>query len=89
MAKARGATNKRQRVKRDDGEALEPFFTRTRIRKGAGFALVLTGIFLTVAFLSYFFTWKADQDQVLETSWRIVFPGHSGIENKLGGLAPG
>jgi S-DNA-T family DNA segregation ATPase FtsK/SpoIIIE len=91
MAKARRSTNKRQRVssgksRKKKETAPDPFFTKTRIRKFFGFSFLLTAIFLTVAFLSYFFTWKADQDMVLDASWQLVFSNGLDIRNHLGSL---
>ena len=90
MAKAKStkrSTNKRQRVKRTSKkEQLDPFFTKRRIQRITGFTLVLTSIFLTVAFISYCVTWKADQDKVLEFSWNLLFSKDLEIANHLGSL---
>ncbi|MCP4120845.1 MAG: DNA translocase FtsK [Bacteroidetes bacterium] len=86
MAKAKKATNKRRKVRKEKEEKLDPFFTRERIRRFFGFSFILAGIFLTVAFISYFFTWKADQDQVLDASWQLLFNKKLEISNHLGSL---
>ena len=88
MAKAKKSTNQRQRVKatKKMEEVLDPFFTKERIRLFFGFSFCLISVFLTVAFLSYFFTWKADQDKVLEASWKLVFNSNLSIDNHLGSL---
>lgn len=90
MAKAKRSTNKRQRVssgkEKKNTEPTDPFFTRTRIRRFFGFSFMLVSIFLAVAFISYFFTWKADQDKVLDASWQLLFSRNADIANHLGSL---
>ena len=41
---------------------------KRQIRLGAGIFFLLTGIFICFAIISYFFTWKIDQDHFLGTS---------------------
>lgn len=49
-----------------------------------GIVLILTSIYLTIAFSSYLLTWKSDQDKVLEFSWNVLFMGDIVVENWLG-----
>ncbi|MEZ5003654.1 MAG: DNA translocase FtsK [Chitinophagales bacterium] len=86
MAKAKRAANKGNTNKTKQEEHLDPFFTKKRIGKFFGFGFVLLSLFLTVAFLSYFFTWKQDQDKVLEASWQLIFNRDLQIANHLGNL---
>lgn len=92
MAKAKKkrtsrSTNKRQSVRKSKKEEnLEPFFTKERIQRIIGYSMILTAIFLVVAFVSYFFTWKADQDKVLEFSWQLIMNSELEIANHLGSL---
>jgi len=39
-----------------------------RLPKLVGIVLVLTAIYLAIAFVSYLYTWKMDQDKVLKFS---------------------
>ena len=54
--------------------------------KLVGTLCILSSIYLTIAFSSYFFTWKSDQDKVLEFSWQVLFMGDLVVENWLGRL---
>jgi S-DNA-T family DNA segregation ATPase FtsK/SpoIIIE len=51
-----------------------------------GTICIMLTIYLTIAFASYFFTWKADQDKVLEFSWEVLLMGDIVVENWLGRL---
>ena len=86
MAKAKRSVNKGKSKKQNKEEELNPFFTKVRIGKIFGFGFVLTAMFLTVAFLSYFLTWKEDQDKVLDASWQLIFNKDLDIANHLGNL---
>lgn len=57
-----------------------------RIPKIVGVILVLTGIYLTIAFISYLYTWRVDQDKVLSFSWSMLFQGDLMVQNWLGRL---
>jgi len=57
-----------------------------RISKIAGVLFALLALYLTIAFISYFFTWKTDQDAVLQLSWAILFDGSVTVHNWLGRL---
>ena len=85
MAKARKTTAKKPRAKSVKEEQLDPFFTKERIFRISGFTFILLGLFLIVAFLSYFLTWKQDQDKVLDASWGLIFRDLD-IANHLGSL---
>jgi len=61
-------------------------FSDERLRKIVGILIVLMSIYLTIAFTSYFFTWKTDQDQVLNFSTSILFNGDITVSNWLGRL---
>ncbi len=51
-----------------------------------GVVCLLCAIYLAVAFVSYFYTWKVDQDKVLEFSWQVLFQGDLSVSNWLGRL---
>ncbi len=57
-----------------------------RIRKILGILIILMSFYLSIAFVSYLFTWKEDQDQVLNFSFNILFNGNIKVNNWLGRL---
>ncbi len=57
-----------------------------RIPKILGMTLLLVAAYLFVAFVSYIFTWKEDQDKVLRFSWGLLFESELSVENWLGRL---
>jgi S-DNA-T family DNA segregation ATPase FtsK/SpoIIIE len=61
-------------------------FKDERIVKITGILCFFLAIYITTAFVSYFFTWKADQDKVLLLSSGLLFDGSVSVENWLGRL---
>jgi len=57
-----------------------------RITKIAGILCIFFSIYLSIAFVSYFFTWQFDQDKVLHLSTSILFNGDVSVQNWLGRL---
>jgi len=57
-----------------------------KIKTALGLFLILFGIYLLIAFVSYIFTWKADQDKVFHFSWAFIFDLSGETENMLGNL---
>lgn len=55
-----------------------------RARKFVGLALVLSAVYLAIAFTSYIYTWKYDQDVVLKFTWASFFQSDLIVENWLG-----
>lgn len=55
------------------------FFKDERVRFTAGVFIVFLGIYLTIAFVSYLFTWQADQS----FEWQNIFSG-SAVRVKIG-----
>jgi S-DNA-T family DNA segregation ATPase FtsK/SpoIIIE len=87
MGKSNVSDNRRQRTNISQKEEdLNPFFTPNNIKKGVGIGLLLLSVFMVIGFLSYFFTWKNDQDKVLEFSWRLIFSSKVSVDNTLGSL---
>ena len=76
-------SNKKQKAK---PSASKFSWRDERIPKIFGFILMLVSIYLTIAFVSYLYTWKADQDKVLNFSWRMLIQGDLNVENWLGRL---
>lgn len=87
MGKSNVSDNRRQRANVGQKEEdISPFFTPDNIKKGVGVGLLLLSLFMVIGFLSYFFTWKNDQDKVLEFSWRLIFSNKVSVDNTLGSL---
>ena len=57
-----------------------------RFPKIAGVILIMTAIYFAIAFVSYLYTWKMDQDKVLKFSWGMLFQGDLNVQNWLGRL---
>ena len=55
-----------------------------RVPKVIGVLVLLLSVYLFVAFVSYLFSWKADQDQVFDFSWGLFFDETLSVENWLG-----
>ncbi len=55
-----------------------------RTHKIAGSVLLLLALFLFVAFTSYLFTWKEDQDKVFQNGSRFLFVEDIKVSNLLG-----
>jgi len=84
-------TGRKKRVTRKSDKNQEPFFTRIkntfedeRVRVFTGLILILFSILLTISFVSFFYTWKQDQD-ILYLGWyRYIFDTSVQIENPVG-----
>ncbi len=77
----------RKKKKRAKKKARATFsFNDERVLKIFGLIFLFLGIYLTVAFSSYLFTWKADQDKVLLHSWSMLFNSEVTVQNWLGRL---
>ncbi len=77
----------RKKVKKKEFKKKQPPTIKDgRIQKISGIFLLLMAIFLTIAFVSYFKTWKVDQDKVLKFSWEVLFKKDLTVENWLGRL---
>ena len=61
-------------------------FNDERITKIIGILCIFLSVYLTIAFVSYFFSWEQDQDKVLQLSSSILFNGDIIVENWLGRL---
>jgi len=57
-----------------------------RIPKIVGILFLFLAFYMLVAFISYIFTWKTDQDKVLMFSWNIIFQSDLAVANWLGRL---
>src|SRR5258705_11497615 len=57
-----------------------------RTWKITGAIFILIALFLFISFVSYFFTWKEDQDKVFKGASSILFDNNSKVANLLGRL---
>jgi DNA segregation ATPase FtsK/SpoIIIE, S-DNA-T family len=57
-----------------------------RIPKLIGIFLIFMAIYCAIALLSYLFTWREDQDEVLQWSWDLIFLSDIEVSNFLGRL---
>ncbi|MBK8498727.1 MAG: DNA translocase FtsK [Flavobacteriales bacterium] len=64
---------------------ISAFFTDGRVHRVLGLVLVLASAFLVVAFASFLFTWRADQD-LMSRPWTEIFSPEVAVENWLGKL---
>ena len=57
-----------------------------RYPKLFGLLFLILALYFSVAFISYLFTWKADQDAVMHASMSILMDSSIEVENALGRL---
>ena len=62
------------------------FIRDERTRQISGVLMILFSFFLLVAFISYLFTWKQDQDMVWTQPWKQLFNSEVKVNNHLGKL---
>lgn len=73
-----------KKSKKKDGFFIKP--SDDRLRKILGTLCIFLSLYLLIAFISYFFTWKFDQDKVLHLSSSLLFNGDINVQNWLGRL---
>lgn len=82
------AKSTRNKEKNKDTQAPEPksTFSAKQLRLTVGIVLFLIGIFTSISVLSYFFTWKLDQDLLLSgSSWsHFLFSSDITVANWVG-----
>lgn len=61
-----------------------PLITAATLKKGWGLFCFFLSIWMFVSFTSYLFTWKEDQDKIMNFSWKIIFSKTALVEN-MGG----
>ena len=61
-----------------------PLIDAESLKTGLGLLFLFLAIMTFIAFVSYLFTWKDDQDKVLNFSWKIIFSKEALVENKMG-----
>ncbi len=77
---------KKRQTKRAPKNAFLSSIADERVRKIVGLLFIFFSLYLSIAFISYFFTWETDQDKVLNLSSSILFDGEVNVENWLGRL---
>ncbi len=60
------------------------FIKDERVHKIFGLGLMLFAVYTLIAIISYFITWRTDQDIVKEFSWSVLFDPHIIVKNHLG-----
>ncbi len=63
---------------------LPAFFNLDRIKRFAGLSLVFFSIMLLISLISYCFNWKADQGNVVNPAWNILFSQTKDVHNAMG-----
>lgn len=78
---------KRRKEKTSPFQPIKNFFGNPRLHRVVGLASLLASIYLLVAFTSFLFTWKTDQDKVLGSWMELFFADDEvKVENWLGKL---
>jgi len=76
----------RKKKEKKSSSGLKAFFQDERTPKVFGLIFLLSALYLFVAFVSYLFTWKADQDKVFHFTSSNFFNGDFQVQNYLGRL---
>ncbi|MDX1685836.1 MAG: DNA translocase FtsK, partial [Saprospiraceae bacterium] len=77
---------KRKRRRSSRGSSWLHWRKDDRVIKIAGLVAILLAIYLSIAFISYLYTWRIDQDKVLRFSWGILLESDLSVANWLGRL---
>lgn len=77
---------KRKQKKTKGENRLLEFLRDERVSKVTGILLLLSSVFLLVAFISYLFTWSSDFDLVQQHTLRSIFQSGASSSNHLGNL---
>lgn len=86
MAKSRAKSSGNQNSGRKKKKSLKSLIKDERFPKIIGLALLLFSVFLLIAFISYLFTWKIDQSDILQSPWSHLFESSIQSQNSLGRL---
>ncbi len=78
------AQKKKSKAKRKKKKKLT--WKDERIRKVVGIFVIFIGVYLTLAFISYAFYWKVDQDRVFQFSWNTLWENSLAMQNWCGRL---
>ncbi len=78
------AKKRKQKQKRRKSSSLRDSLKDRRIPKMIAIVVTLMAIYLLIAFVSYLYTWKEDQDQVFSVAWSMFLDQEVSVENWLG-----
>lgn len=78
--------NSNQKRKSQKKISFNPFTLSGRVKVALGLFFILVGLYLVIAFTSYLFTWKADQDLVFQLQENYFSSEDLNIKNTLGKL---
>ena len=73
-----------RKKKKSKKKGFSQFLKDERTWKIAGLFCLFFALILSIAFISYFFTWKLDQDKVLNNSWSAMLAKDITVDNWLG-----
>lgn len=66
--------------------SINTFFTDKKTIRIVALSCLLTSAYLLIAFTSFLFTWKADQDKLMNPLWEFFFNNEIQVDNWLGKL---
>jgi S-DNA-T family DNA segregation ATPase FtsK/SpoIIIE len=82
------APKKKKKVPKEKVNPFQPvinFVKDERLPRVIGLCLILSSVYLLVAFTSFLFTWKTDQDKVMGSWWQLFFASEDvKVDNWLG-----
>jgi DNA segregation ATPase FtsK/SpoIIIE, S-DNA-T family len=84
--KKKVTTPKSVSVEKDPPVSVKKVVRDERTHKIIGFFLILIAIWLFIAFVSYGYTWRQDQDKVFNAGGDFLFADDLKVDNKLGRL---
>lgn len=62
------------------------FWTKNRISNTLGVLCLFLALILSIAFISYLYTWKADQSKILNLTWNTLWNANISVDNWMGRL---
>ncbi len=85
-AETKKADSKSFRQEKEENVSLKSLAHDERTWKITGVVFLLIAIYLFIAFISYFFTWKEDQDKVFRGAYALLSDNDTRVSNLLGRL---
>ncbi|MGK2862038.1 MAG: DNA translocase FtsK [Chitinophagaceae bacterium] len=85
-AETKKADSKSFRQEKEENLSLKSLARDERTWKITGVLFLLIAIYLFIAFISYFFTWKEDQDKVFRGAYSLLSDNDARVSNLLGRL---
>ncbi len=75
---------KRKQKKKQKISSFKETMADKRVPKVIAILVMLMAVYLTIAFVSYLYTWRADQDQVFAFAWKMFLDQEVEVQNWLG-----